>query len=33
MDIVAIDLYESTDLVDHILGANHTAKSLDESRA
>jgi hypothetical protein len=32
-DIVAIDSYESTDLVDRILGANRTAKSLDESRA
>jgi hypothetical protein len=33
MDIIAIDLYESIDLVDRILGANRIAKSLNESRA
>jgi hypothetical protein len=33
MDIIAIDLYESIDLVDRILEANYTAKSLNESRA
>jgi hypothetical protein len=32
-DIIAINSYESTDLVDRILGANRIAKSLNESRA
>jgi hypothetical protein len=30
MDIIAINSYESIDLVDHILEANHIAKSLNK---
>jgi hypothetical protein len=33
MDIIAINLYESIDLVNCILEANYIAKSLNESHA